>query len=210
MRTRAESPVPLLQSAHTYEGTTLMKPSISRITINRAMVAGVALVLAASAFAGSVVPVPAKISPLSERFAISGQVTPDQLADLKARGYDTIISLRPDGESPDQPSAAQMNDAARSNGVAFAYVPVASAAVSDAAVAALSQALAVTSGKGRVLLYCRSGSRAARTWSLLEASRSGGADANAILAAVKASGQSADDLRAAIADRVSARAATGQ
>lgn len=185
-----------------------MQPSIYRRTISRAILASVCLVLAAGTFAGTDVPVHAKITALTERFSVSGQISPDQLADLKARGYTTIIALRPDGEGPDQPSAAQMNDAARSNGMAFAYVPVAPGAIPDTAVAALGQAIALNSGK--VLLYCRSGSRAARTWSLVEASRFGGADTDAILAAVKAGGQSADDLRAAIANRVSLRSATGQ
>lgn len=185
-----------------------MKPSVYRRTINCAIVASVGLAFAAGAYAATGVPVHAKITPLTERFSVAGQISPEQLADLKARGYTTIISLRPDGEGPDQPSAAQMNDAARSNGMAFAYVPVAPGAIPDTAVAALSQALAVNSGK--VLLYCRSGSRAARTWGLVEASRPGGADADAIIATVKASGQSADDLRAAIANRVSARSGKEQ
>lgn len=177
-----------------------MKPTIC-ITIPCALAAGA--VLAAPAWAGPEAAAPASIRALTGRLAVAGQVSPGQLAELKARGYTTIIALRPDGEGPDQPSAAQMQEAARSNGMGFAYVPVAPGAVPDAAVTALGQALAADSGK--VLMYCRSGSRAARTWSLAEASRPGGAEADAILASVKASGQSADDLRAAIALRVAAR-----
>jgi uncharacterized protein (TIGR01244 family) len=145
-----------------------MKTSTPRRTFVRAFVAGVALILANSAHAGIQAP-PAKVSPLTERFAVAGQITPDQLAELKAQGYTAIIALRPDGEGPEQPSAAQMDTAARSNGMAFAYVPVAPGAISERAVEELSKALADNSGK--VLLYCRSGSRAARTWSLVEASR---------------------------------------
>lgn len=164
------------------------------------------MALSAAAHAGGQAPLPAKISQLTERFAVAGQVTPEQLAELKARGYTTIIALRPDGEGPGQPSAAQVQAAAQSNGMAFAYVPVtAGAAIPESAVAALGQAIGDNPGK--VLLYCRSGSRAARTWGLVEASRHGGADADAILAAVKGSGQSADDLREAIARRVALRPA---
>jgi uncharacterized protein (TIGR01244 family) len=173
-----------------------MITSIYRRAFHRAIVASVGMAVVAAAYASNGVAVHAKINPLTERFSVAGQVSPDQLADLKARGYTTVISLRPDGEGPDQPSAAQMSDAARSHGMAFAYVPVSPGAIPASAVAALGQAVADNAGK--VLLYCRSGSRAARTWSLFEASRTGGADANAILAAVKASGQSADDLRDAI------------
>ncbi len=179
-----------------------MKPSIY---ISRAVSAGAALVLAATVHAANVAASPAKLSQLTERFSVAGQVTPDQIADLKARGFTTIVALRPDAEGPDQPSAAQMEAAARSHGMAFAYVPVkAGAPIADSAVAALGEAIGATSGK--TLLYCRSGSRAARTWGLAEASRPGGADADTIIGAVKASGQSADDLREAISKRVSQRA----
>ena len=181
-----------------------MNTSIQGNSFRRA-IAGIALVLATAAHAGVQASLPVKVSTLTERFAVSGQVTPDQVADLKARGYTTIIALRPDAEGPDQPSAAHMDTVARSHGMVFAYVPVAPGPIPDSAVAALGNAL--DDNPGKVLLYCRSGSRAARTWSLVEASRRGGADTNAILAAVKASGQSADDLRDAIARRVSLRPA---
>ncbi len=181
-----------------------MKPSHHRRNFSRAIFTGVALTLASLAFASVQAPHPAKISALTERFAVAGQITPEQLVELKARGYTTIIALRPDGEGADQPSAAQVGAAARDNGMAFAYVPVtAGAAIPETAVAALGQAL--QDNPGKVLLYCRSGSRAARTWGLVEASRPGGADADAILAAVKASGQSADDLREAISKGVASR-----
>ncbi|MFX5521947.1 hypothetical protein ABTD78_22020, partial [Acinetobacter baumannii] len=75
--------------------------------------------------------------------------------------------------------------------------------IPDRAVTELGQALADKSGE--VLLYCRSGRRAARTWSLLEASRPNGLKTQAILAAVKESGQSADDLESAIEQRIRQR-----
>ena len=181
-----------------------MKPSTY---ISRTFVAGVALALATSVQAGVSAPSPARVSQLTERFSVAGQITPDQMADLKARGFTTIVALRPDAEGPGQPSAAQVEAAARSNGMAFAYVPVtAGTPIPDSAVTALGEVIA-NDKSGKVLLYCRSGSRAARTWGLVEASRPGGADANAIIDTVKASGQSAEDLRDAITKRVSLRPA---
>ena len=56
-----------------------------------------------------------------------------------------------------------------------------------------------------VLLYCRSGSRAARTWALAEAARPGGLDEQAILQAVEQAGLDASDLQADIARRIAAR-----
>lgn len=180
-----------------------MTSMINRRVVGIALLAGTALVLATASYYRWQRPVPANISRLTGQVAISAQLKPAQLAGLRARGYATVIDLRPDGEAPGQPSAAQIGAAARDSQMAFAYVPVPQGGIPDSAVAALHKALA--DNPGPVLLYCRSGKRAARTWGLVEASRSGGSGVEAILAAVKASGQSADDLRAQIAARVAAR-----
>jgi len=85
----------------------------------------------------------------------------------------------------------------------FAYVPVPHGDIPAGAVTALARAMA--ENPKPILLYCRSGRRAARTWSLVEVSRSDGLDAADILAAVKAGGQSAEDLDTAIAARIANR-----
>ena len=135
----------------------------------------------------------------------SGQVTPAQLADFEARGFKAVIDLRPDGEAPDQPSAADMAQAARAHGMAFAYVPVPHGDIPAAAVDKLGQSLVRV--ERPVVLYCRSGWRAARTWALAEASRPGGLDADAIKAAVQSAGQPVDHLDESIAARIAARSA---
>lgn len=184
-----------------------MNFSIFKRALHAAAAGIAAASIAVSAHAGEGEPV--KIGRLTERVSVAGQITPDQLAQLRAQGYTSIVALRPDGEGPGQPSSAQLRAAAESSGMKFAYVPVVSGQpIPDATVSSLAQALDADSGK--VLMYCRSGSRAARTWSLVEASRPDGADTQAILAAVKASGQSADDLRGEIAARVSARRTASQ
>jgi uncharacterized protein (TIGR01244 family) len=146
----------------------------------------------------------AAVSHITEQFAISGQIQPDQLAELKARGFTTVIALRPDGEGADQPTAAQIEAAARAEGVSFAYIPVGSGPISESQVSALQSVIA--GGTGKTLAFCRSGSRAARVWALAEASRPGGASAGEILAAVKAGGQSAENLKSEIDQRVGRRA----
>jgi uncharacterized protein (TIGR01244 family) len=98
-----------------------------------------------------------------------------------------------------------MAAAATAEGLDFAYIPVPHGQIPDAAVTALQQQLAKKTGP--VLLYCRSGSRAARTWSLVEASRHNGLNAAEILAAVKASQLNADDLEPAIRQRIALREA---
>jgi uncharacterized protein (TIGR01244 family) len=131
-------------------------------------------------------------------------VTADQIPQLKKQGFATIIAVRPDGEVNGQPTAQEIGSATKENYMHFAYVPVAHGEIPHAAVEALNKAIA--GSPSPILLYCFRGRRAARTWALAEASRFGGRDANAIMAAVKWSGMSADDLRTDITERIALRA----
>ncbi len=144
--------------------------------------------------------------PLAPGISISEQLQP-QAMDVARRKFTTVIDMRPDGEAGDEPSSEQMGAAARSMNLKFIYVPVPHGDIPESVVTSLSAALA--GQHGPVLLYCRSGRRAARSWSLVEASRSAGMSVDAILAAVKASGQDADDLRGNLEKRVQARKPVG-
>ncbi len=139
---------------------------------------------------------------LAPGVSISEQLRPEAMS-LARQQFNTVIDMRPDGEAADQPTSLQMAGAADALQLQFAYVPVPHGDIPDAVVDRLSEAIA--SRPGPVLLYCRSGRRAARSWSLLEASRYGGQGVDDILAAVKASGQDASDLRARLEQRVHAR-----
>lgn len=150
--------------------------------------------------------VPVKPTQLTDGIWIAEQVLPDQVVDLKARGFHAIVDLRPDGEDPVQPSSAAMESAARANGLAFTYLPVAHGDIPLLAVDTLQQTL--DHSVRPVLLYCRSGRRAARTWALAEATRSGGLDAEQIVRSVASAGQSVDDLLSGIQSRVAARSAS--
>lgn len=176
-----------------------------RVLFGAALLAGMSLVLAKPAYERIKRPPPARVSQLHANLAVAEQLRPEELPELRERGFTTIIALRPDGEAAGQPPSPVMAAAARANRLNFVYVPVPQGAIPDSAVAALGKALA--NEPGQVLMYCRSGKRAARTWALVEASRAGGMDGPAILAAVKVSGQSADDLTDDIAKRIATRAA---
>jgi uncharacterized protein (TIGR01244 family) len=140
--------------------------------------------------------------PLAPGIEISQQLKPEAMG-IARQHFVTVIDMRPDGEDAGQPSSNEMAAAAQAQHLQFAYVPVPHGDIPDAVVDNLATALAARPGP--VLLYCRSGRRAARSWSLVEASRSGGMDVDQILAAVKASGQDASDLRARLEQRVKAR-----
>jgi len=114
-----------------------------------------------------------------------------------------VIDLRPDGEEPDQPSSDEMRKVAEANHLAFHYVPVSHGEIPDAAVSSLQTALAESPRP--VLLYCRSGRRAVRTFSLVEASRPDGPTLPQIIAAASAAGQDVSDLKDSLEARIKAR-----
>lgn len=142
---------------------------------------------------------------------LAAQLPTSAVAGLPVRGYATVIDLRPDGEAPDQSPSADMAAAAKAAGLRFHYVPVPHGEIPQASVDALRVALEQSSSAGPVLIYCRSGRRAARTWALVEAQRAGGRSTDEIIDAVKASGQDAADLRERLETSIGQRAskATG-
>lgn len=144
---------------------------------------------------------------LADGVWVSEQIGPSQLALLHQQRFVAVVDLRPDGEAAGQPSSSDMADAAARAGLAFSYTPVPHGAIPDQAISDLQKVLA--SQPRPVLLYCRSGRRAARTWALAEASRPGGLDAQAIRRIVLAVGQPVDDLGPDIQARIAARPAPG-
>ena len=134
---------------------------------------------------------------------VSAQIQPGDVAFMRRYGMQTIVDLRPDGEAPDEPTHSQIEQAAKASDLDFAYIPVPHESIPPAAVSALGDVL--SSGRKPVVLYCRTGRRAVRTFALFEASRQSGPSAEAILGMVKSAGFSADDMRAEIVSRIAAR-----
>lgn len=141
---------------------------------------------------------------LTPAVGVTEQIAPAQIAAIRRMGFGLLVALRPDGEAADQPAAADIQREAERQGLAFAYVPVPHGDIPPACVAALKRVLADHATQ-RTLLYCRTGRRAARTWGLAEADRPAGLDAQPILDAIAHTGQTADDLAAAIRQRVADR-----
>ena len=91
---------------------------------------------------------------------------PGDMADAAARGVTLAVNNRPDGEAIDQLSAAQLEDAARTAGLAYAHIPIEDALAGDK-VAALAEAM--KSAEGRVLIFCRTGTRSTYLWAMARA-----------------------------------------
>jgi uncharacterized protein (TIGR01244 family) len=120
--------------------------------------------------------------PLSPTVWASPQLAPAALPGLAEAGVRRIISNRPDGEDPGQPTAAEMETAASEAGMGFLWIPVSGLPGPDQ-VQAVADALA--DGQPTVL-FCRSGMRSAALWAMSE--RSKGADAEELRTAAAAVG----------------------
>ncbi len=107
------------------------------------------------------------VKKLTDRLSVGPQITPADVADLKSRGFRSIIVNRPDGEGGDQPAFAEIAAAAREQGMEARHIPVETGKVSDDEVAAFGAALEKLPGP--VFAHCRSGMRSATLWALSEA-----------------------------------------
>ena len=95
---------------------------------------------------------------ISDGYSVAGQIAADDVATIKAAGFKSIISNRPDGEQPDQPASDEIRKAAVAAGLSFRHVPIVSGQpLSGGDVAAMAEALDEL--EGPVFAYCRSGAR---------------------------------------------------
>ena len=99
------------------------------------------------------------IRQLDDKTLISGQVLPEQLAELKQQGVTMLVNNRPDDEDPAQPAASEIEAAAERAGIAYRHVPI-FRGIGPADVEAMQEAMREI-GDGKLLAYCRSGTRSA-------------------------------------------------
>jgi sulfide:quinone oxidoreductase len=94
------------------------------------------------------------------------------LPGLAEAGVRRIVSNRPDGEEPGQPTAAEMETAASEAGMVFLWIPVSGLPAPDQ-VQAVADALADAQP---TVLFCRSGMRSAAIWAMSERLKGAGAE----------------------------------
>lgn len=100
---------------------------------------------------------------VTDQISVSPQIAEADLDRAAAEGFRLVINNRPDGEAPDQPTAASMAEAARARGLDYAHIPVVGQPTTEQVEAVRQQVEAAT---GPVLAYCRSGTRSIVTWAL--------------------------------------------
>ena len=104
------------------------------------------------------------IRPLTERYAVSPQITPQDMPALREAGYAAVICNRPDEEVPPELGSAAMREAAEAAGLGFVNIPVVHGALGPDIVDA--QRRAIAEADGPVMAYCASGTRSTIVWML--------------------------------------------
>ena len=99
------------------------------------------------------------IRQLDDRTLVSGQIAPHEVAGLAEQGVTVLVNNRPDGEDPDQPAASEIEEAAAAAGISYRFVPIIRG-IGPADVDAMREALREAED-GKLLAFCRSGSRSA-------------------------------------------------
>jgi uncharacterized protein (TIGR01244 family) len=93
---------------------------------------------------------------INDDFAVTGQITAEDIPTIKAAGYKSVISNRPDREDGTVPHEG-IEAAARAAGLEFRYIPVVSGAITPEDIEKMADAL--DEMEGPIFAYCRSGAR---------------------------------------------------
>lgn len=105
---------------------------------------------------------------LTDKYAVSPQITPEDVGALKAAGFVRVICNRPDGEIPPELRAAEMRRAVEAAGLEFVDNQIVPGDFSPEIVARQAQAM---QADGPVFAYCASGNRCSVVWALTQAGK---------------------------------------
>ena len=117
------------------------------------------------------------IRQLDDKVMVSGQIAPHEVAGLAEQGITVLVNNRPDGEEPGQPLAGEIEDAAAMAGIDYRFVPIIRG-IGPADVEEMQKALRAAEG-GKLLAFCRSGTRSALAVAL--AKRDEGASSDEVI-----------------------------
>ena len=121
-------------------------------------------------------------------YAVSPQIEPEDLPEIAAQGFRTVICNRPDSEIPAELSSEVMRIATEAAGLRFVDNPVTHPTMTLERIRAQAEAMA----EGPTLAYCASGTRSSILWSLAQAGRM---PADDILSATARAGYELSALR---------------
>tara|TARA_R110002124_G_scaffold1797_6_gene11372 strand:+ start:20459 stop:20818 length:360 start_codon:yes stop_codon:yes gene_type:complete len=97
-------------------------------------------------------------------FSTTGQITPDQVKEVAAAGFKSIVCARPDQEDAGQPAYAEVAAAAEAAGLQIVHIPV-SGMLGEGQIIRFHEAWNTLPKP--MLGYCRSGMRAGSLYATL-------------------------------------------
>ena len=103
---------------------------------------------------------------VTDDFSVAPQIDLADLPRAAAEGFKLVINNRPDGETPDQPSSAEVEAAAKAAGLDYAYIPVRGGPTPEQV---QQENAVIAEAPGPILAFCRSGTRSIVTWALGQA-----------------------------------------
>lgn len=139
---------------------------------------------------------------VTDEIAVSPEIAVEDVSDIAAAGYRSIICNRPDGETIGQARFEEIEAAAREAGLEIVWQPVPSGQVMDEDGRQFAELVADLPKP--VYAYCRSGTRCIVLWSLGEAARGAREPADI----VRRAGEVGYDLRALMPRLEALKAAT--
>ncbi len=129
----------------------------------------------------------------NDAFSTAPQISPQDLAQIAAMGFKTVINNRPDLEGgAEQPTSAQVQAAAVQAGLVYAHLPVISGQITEVQARQFAELLAKCPKP--VLAFCRSGARSQNLYRLASGQASVPAAASTSAAAACNWGDSHDIL----------------
>jgi uncharacterized protein (TIGR01244 family) len=106
---------------------------------------------------------------VNDQLLVAPQICRDDVKAAASLGVTLIVNNRPEDESADQTPGPEIEAAARDAGIEYIAIPVTHAGFAEWQVTAMADALGQSEGK--VLAYCRSGTRSTLLWALAQASK---------------------------------------
>jgi sulfide:quinone oxidoreductase len=132
-----------------------------------------------------------QVKHITETFAVSGALAPEDFADIAAMGFKSVISNLPDGESAVYPASREAAARAQRAGLHYRHLPVTKFQLfSDRFVADMDNALCELPGP--TLAHCLSGQRSIIAWAAATARHQ---PVDQVLAQSKAAGIDLEPLR---------------
>ena len=101
----------------------------------------------------------------NSQFSTTGQIDPEQITEVAALGYKSVIDNRPDMEGgSDQPLHTDIEKRVKASGMEFAYLPVISGAITAEQVEQMADLIERLPKP--ILAFCRSGARSTNLYHL--------------------------------------------